>query len=95
MPAAGTGDDNDVLVLDVSNPRWEPSSASLPHGNMDGDILVWSGTAWVVFDDATQQMRWWDASTNEWKEIEVPADDGKILQTASPEGVKFDYLAWR
>lgn len=96
MPAAGTGIDGNVLALDGVNPRWGDGSG-LPDGVNDGDIIVWNDTTsvWEVFDSTSQIMRWWDGSTNEWKDIEVPAVDGKILQTATPEGVKFDFLKWR
>lgn len=98
MPASGTGNDNDVLTLDGPSPRWEAGGAgSLPGGTNDDDMLVWNGTQqkWVAYTSSSQIMRWWDGSTSTWKEVEVPADDGKVLQTATPAGLVFDYMKWR
>jgi len=79
MPAQGTGNDGDSLVLDGPSPRWLPGGTSLPDGDEDGDILYWNTSktpkaGWDVFDR--------------------PAEAGKILKTTA-SNIEWDYLKWR
>ena len=53
MPASGTGNDGDALVLDGPSPRW--GAGALPDGDEDGDILYWNTAkapeaGWDVLD---------------------------------------------
>jgi hypothetical protein len=98
MPASGTGDNGDALVLDGVSPRWgEGGGGSLPPGLKEDDMVVWDKVEekWVVYAGVKNIIRWWDSSTNTWKEIEIPEDDDKVLQTITVGNLAFGFLKWR
>jgi hypothetical protein len=98
MPASGTGIDGDVLELDGVSPRWSAGGGgTIDPGNSEGDMLVWdvSEVKWVPYTGALNIIRWWDSSTNTWKEIEIPEDNGLVLQTIETGNLDFSLLKWR
>lgn len=94
MPASGTGDDGNVLTLDGPSPRWEQGGLPVD-GLSEKNILVWDDTAekWIAWTSETSVIRWWDAVESVWKEVTVPTEVGKVLQTNDVvgEGVVFNY----
>jgi hypothetical protein len=100
MPGIGQAVDGEALVLDAGlRPEWGGGAGTLPKGTTQNDMLVWDTVTekWIKYIGGTSILRWWDTSTTEWKEVEVPSDLGKVLQVnnVAGEGLTFDYLKWR
>lgn len=72
---------------------WVPG---LPTTANPGDLMRWEQEdgedgSWVKYVPSKNVVVWFDSTTDRWNELEVPAVDGKFIQSTSTGTPKFDY----